>query len=102
MKKAVIQTGSKQYLVTEGEKLNVELLKGSEKTITFEPILIIDGEKVNIGTPSLANMKVTADIIEADIQEAKTTSIRFKAKKRVKTIKGHRQHKTVIKISKIT
>jgi large subunit ribosomal protein L21 len=101
MKRAVIQTGSKQYLVAEGEQLNVELIKGADKTVTFEPILVIDGEKVNIGAPSLADVTVTADILDADIQEDKTTSIRYKAKKRVKTVKGHRQHKTVIKISKI-
>ncbi len=102
MKKAVIQTGGKQYIVTEGETLEVELLKADKKTYDFEPLLIIDGEKVEIGKPNIAKAKVVADIIENDIQTDKVTAIRYKAKKRVHKVRGHRQHKTVIKISKIS
>lgn len=101
MKKAVILTGGKQYLVSEGDELRVELLKDAGKTISFEPLLVIDGEKTSVGTPVVAGAKVSAEVLEADIQEDKVTSIRYKAKKRVHTVKGHRQHKTVIKISKI-
>ena len=101
MKKAVIKTGSKQYLVSENEQIEVELLKTDKKTIDFEPLLVLDGDNVQIGKPSLDKVKVTADIIESDIQTDKVTSIRFKAKKRVRTVRGHRQHKSVIKIKKI-
>lgn len=101
MKKAVIQTGGKQYLVTEGETLNVELLKGDKKTAEFEPLLIIDGASVQVGTPTVAKAKVTADIVEANVQTDKVTSIRYKAKKRVRTVRGHRQRQTVLKIKKI-
>jgi large subunit ribosomal protein L21 len=101
MKKAVIQTGGKQYLVQEGETLNVELLKGAGKTAEFEALLVIDGESVQIGAPTVAQAKVTADIVEADIQADKVTAIRYKAKKRVHKVRGHRQHQTVLKIKKI-
>jgi large subunit ribosomal protein L21 len=101
MKKAVIQTGGKQYLVTEGETLKVELIKGSAKTAEFEPLLVIDGADVQVGTPTVAKAKVTADVVEADVQADKVTSIRYKAKKRVRTVRGHRQHQTVLKIKKI-
>lgn len=101
MKKAVIQTGGKQYLVQEDETLNVELIKGSDKTVTFEPLLIVDGDKTEIGTPILAKNKVTAEVVEADVQMDKVTSIRYKAKKRVRTVRGHRQRQTVLKITKI-
>jgi large subunit ribosomal protein L21 len=101
MKKAVIQTGGKQYIVTEGETLDVELLKAPGKTLDFEVLLVIDGDKVQIGAPLVDNAKVTAEIVEADIQADKVTSIRYKAKKRVHTIRGHRQHRSVLKITKI-
>lgn len=101
MKKAVIQTGGKQYLVAEGETLNVELLKSEKKTADFEPLLIIDGDSVKVGTPTVAQAKVTAEIIEADVPADKVTSIRYKAKKRVRKVRGHRQHHTVLKITKI-
>jgi large subunit ribosomal protein L21 len=101
MKKAVITTGGKQYLVAEGDQVNVELLKSDAKTATFEPLLIIDGDNVQVGRPSLDKAKVTAEIVEADRQAEKVTSIRYKAKKRVKTVRGHRQHQTVLRITKI-
>lgn len=101
MKKAVIVTGGKQYLVSEGETLEVEKIKEVDKTVSFEPLLIVDGEKAEIGTPVLDKNKVTADVVEADIQADKVTSIRYKAKKRVHTVRGHRQHQTVLKITKI-
>ncbi len=101
MKKAVIATGGKQYLVTEGESLEVELLHTDKKSVTFDPLLVIDGETVSVGTPVLDKSKVTAEVVEADVKDDKVTAIRYKAKKRVHKVHGHRQHHTVIKISKI-
>jgi large subunit ribosomal protein L21 len=101
MKKAVIVTGGKQYLVTEGETLEVELLKTEGKTATFVPLLVIDGDKTEVGTPEVKGVKVTADVVEEDVKADKVTAIRYKPKKRVHKIRGHRQHHTVIKIKKI-
>ncbi len=53
MMKAVIETGSKQYLVTEGQSILVELLKDTGKTVDFQPLLVVDGENVMIGQPYL-------------------------------------------------
>lgn len=101
MKKAVIATGGKQYLVAEGETLEVELLQTEGKTATFVPLLVIDGEKTTVGTPEVSGAKVTAEVVEADKQGDKVTAIRYKAKKRVHKVHGHRQRHAVIKISKI-
>ena len=101
MKKAVIATGGKQYLVAEGETLEVELLKLDGKSATFEPLLVIDGDNVQVGAPTVDKARVTAEILAADMQADKVTYIRFKAKKRVHKVHGHRQHQTQIKITKI-
>lgn len=101
MKKAVIATGGKQYLVAEGETVKVELLKTDGKTATFAPLLVIDGDNVTVGTPEVAKVKVTAEVVTEDAQDDKVTSIRYKAKKRVHTVRGHRQHQTHLKITKI-
>jgi len=101
MKKAVIQTGGKQYVVTEGETLSVELIKGDDKKLTFQPLLVIDGDSVKVGAPAVDGASVSAEIVEADVQADKVTSIRYKAKKRVHTVHGHRQHQTVLKVTKI-
>ncbi len=101
MKKAVIQTGGKQYLVGEGETIQVERIKDAGKTVSFAPLLFIDGEKTEIGKPLLDKVKVTAEVVEAEVRTDKVTSIRYKAKKRVRKVRGHRQLQTVIKIAKI-
>jgi large subunit ribosomal protein L21 len=101
MKKAVIATGGKQYLVTEGETLKVELLHAADTKVTFEPLLVIDGDKVAVGAPTVAKASVTAEVVVDDVMADKVTSIRYKAKKRVHTVKGHRQHHTAIKITSI-
>jgi large subunit ribosomal protein L21 len=102
MKKAIIATGGKQYVVTEGETIEVELLKANGNTVSFEPLLVIDDEHISVGQPMVNGGKVAAEVVEADKQADKVTAIRFKAKKRVHTVRGHRQHHAVIKISKIT
>lgn len=101
MKKAVIATGGKQYVVAEGEQVEVELLHADSKTVTFEPLLVVDGESVQVGTPHVAKAKVTAEVVEADVKADKVTAIRYKAKKRVHKVHGHRQHHSIIKITKI-
>lgn len=101
MKKAVINTGGKQYLVAEGEIVKIELIKEPGKSVSFEPLLVIDGDNVHVGAPTVDKVKVTAEVLEADVQADKVTSIRYKAKKRVRKVRGHRQHQTILKISKI-
>lgn len=100
MKKAIITTGSKQYVVAEGQTLDIELIPAG-KTVNFEPLLVIDGDKTTVGQPTVSGAKVTADIVEEMVKDDKVTAIRFKAKKRVHKVHGHRQQLTRIKISKI-
>ncbi len=102
MKKAIISTGGKQYLVAEGETIEVELLKNPAKTLSFKPLLVIDDQKVTIGKPIIESSKVEAQLVEADKQSDKVIAIRYKAKKRVRKVRGHRQRHTVIKVSKIS
>ena len=100
MKKAVIVTGGKQYLVSEGETLEVERIKGAKDKLSFTPLLVIDGEKVEIGKPEVSGVTVSAKMVE-EIKADKVTSIRYKAKKRVKKVHGHRQVLNKIKIESI-
>jgi large subunit ribosomal protein L21 len=102
MKKAVISSGGKQYLVSKDDQLDIDLLKTDKKTITFEPILVFDEKEVKIGKPVVEGSKVTAEIVVAEKQADKVTSIRYKPKKRVKKVRGHRQKHATIKISSIT
>ena len=101
MKKAVIASGGHQYIVAEGDTLEVELVKDAKDKITFEPLMIVDGDKSTIGAPAVSGVKVTASVVDADVQQDKVTSIRYKAKKRVHTVRGHRQRLMTLKIDSI-
>jgi large subunit ribosomal protein L21 len=102
IKKAVILTGGKQYLVAEGQELEVELLKTENaKSINLDALLVIDGENVSVGAPTVDGVKVGADITEQMVKADKVIAIRYKAKKRVHKRQGHRQKLSRIKITKI-
>jgi large subunit ribosomal protein L21 len=101
VKKVVISSGGKQYLVSEGETLDIDLLKNPGKSIKLDSLLLIDGDKASIGKPKLTNESVVAEVVEPEIKAEKVVAIRYKAKKRVRKIRGHRQRHTRIKITKI-
>lgn len=101
MPKAVIQTGGKQYLVEPDQVLNVELLSGGKDKIEFIPLLVIDGDKTQVGKPTVEGVKVKADIL-GEAKADKIQVMKFKSKKRVKKQAGHRQKYTQIKITSIS
>ena len=101
MSKAVIQTGGKQYLVSEGDVFDVELLGNDKKTVDFTPLLVTDGETTKVGKPEVTGAKVTAKVLD-EVRDDKVTSIRFKAKKRVHKTRGHKQKHSRIEITKIS
>lgn len=100
MKKAVIATGGKQYIVSEGDLLDIELIQ-DEKVTEFDVMLLIDGDTIKIGTPLVKDVKVKAEIVNQNVKADKVMAIRYKAKKRVHKVRGHRQQHTQIKIVKI-
>ena len=101
MKQAVIQSGGKQYLVKEGDILEIEKIEEEKKT-EFEPLLVINDNKVSVGQPTVSGAKVTADVVDSEFKGEKVRILKFKAKKRVKKAAGHRQKYTQIKIKEIS
>lgn len=102
MKKAIIETSGRQYVVTEGDEITVNLLNSNNKSVKFAPLMIIDGKDSKVGAPHVKGAEVTAEVITADQQADKVTSIRYKSKKRVHKTRGHRQRETVLKIKSIS
>jgi len=100
-KKAVIAVGGSQYVVEEGQVLEVNHLKDAGKSVEFVPLLTIDGEKTVVGNPTVSGGKVTAEVTQAELKADKVTAIRYKSKKRVHKVHGHRQLQTQLTIKKI-
>lgn len=101
MKKAVIVTGGHQFIVSEGDTITVERLKDASDKLSFDALMVIDGDKTIIGAPLVKGVSVTATLVDNEAKAEKVTAIRYKAKKRVHKIHGHRQLQTVLKIDKI-
>ena len=89
--KAVVKISGKQYLVSEKESLLVDLLA----------LLVIDGDKIKVGTPTVKGSSVKAKVVEAEVKGDKLRVIRYKSKKRVHKETGHRQKYTKIEITSI-
>jgi large subunit ribosomal protein L21 len=99
---AVIKTGGKQYRVTPGNVLKVETLDAEVgSTVNFEEVLMIaDGDKITVGTPTIASAKVAAEVI-AHGRAKKVEIIKFKRRKHHQKRTGHRQNFTQIQIQDI-
>lgn len=101
MKKAVIKVGGKQYTVAEKETLRVDLLPEGTKDLALDALLVIDGDKTAVGTPTVKGVKVSAKVVEEKVAGEKLRVIRYKSKKRVHKEIGHRQKYSVIEIVSI-
>ena len=103
MKKfSVIETGGKQYVVSDGDKLRIDRLKTeSGGNFTFDRVLLkVDGDKVEIGTPYITGEKVEARIVNHGRDEKKII-FRYHSKTRYRKKKGHRQPNTEIQVVSI-
>lgn len=101
MTKAVVKISGKQYIVAEKETLLVDLLQEGTKELTLDALLVIDGDKTQVGKPTVKGIKVTAKVVDDLVKGDKIRVIRYKAKKRVHKENGHRQKYTKIEIVSI-
>ena len=99
--KAVVKIGGKQFIVTEKETLLVDLLQEGTKELTLDALLLIDGDKISVGTPTVKGAVVTATVIDDLVKGEKIRVIRYKSKKRVHKENGHRQKYSRIEITSI-
>ena len=100
---AVIQTGGKQYRVSEGDKIKVEKLNAAAgDTVEFDRVLLVrSDDKVEAGKPYVEGRKVTARVI-AHGRHRKINIIKFKRRKNYLKRQGHRQHYTEVEITGIS
>jgi large subunit ribosomal protein L21 len=98
---AIIQSGGKQFKVSEGDQISVEKLpqKAGEK-VAFEVLLFSDGSDLKIGTPVLENYLVEAKVL-AHRKTDKVRVFKFKSKKRYQRNLSHRQNLCDVEIVKI-
>ncbi|MGE5390504.1 MAG: 50S ribosomal protein L21 [Deltaproteobacteria bacterium] len=100
---AIIQTGGKQYKVSEGTILMVEKLEiEAGQQLTLDQVLMVGDENggIKIGNPLVAGAKVEAVVLEQG-KHKKIVVYKYKKRKNYRKKQGHRQPFTKIKIEKI-
>src|SRR5215470_15084135 len=98
---AIIEDGGKQYKVSQGDNLLVEIREEAGSQITFDKVLMVgEGEKARVGTPYLAGASVSATVAE-ELKTPKVTGIKFRRRKGYKKKFGHRQRMLRVTIDSI-
>jgi large subunit ribosomal protein L21 len=98
---AIMETGGKQYKVSVGQTLDVELLhKRAGEQVEFDQVLmVVDGDEVSVGTPVVEGAKVTATVKD-EIKGEKVRIFKYTGKRYRRRL-GHRQQYTRLHIDEI-
>jgi large subunit ribosomal protein L21 len=101
---AVIRSGGKQYKVTEGETLDIELVDfpaEGEKKITISDVLMVgNGDKYSVGSPLLSGATVGLELVE-EIKGRKVIAYKFQRREGYHRTVGHRQKLSRVKVGAI-
>jgi large subunit ribosomal protein L21 len=99
---AIIETGGKQLRVSEGDVIRTDLIETEiGSSVTFDRVILAaNGDDVTIGTPAVSGASVTGTVLR-QAKDKKILVFRYKSKKRVRTLNGHRQRFAEIRIDKI-
>ncbi len=100
---ALIESGGKQYKVSEGTVLKVEKLEAAAgDRLSIDKVLMVNDENGNIkvGNPLVSNARVEVEVMEQG-REKKVVVFKYKRRKNYRKKQGHRQPFTRIKVLKI-
>ena len=100
---AIIECGGKQFKVAEGDVIRCDLVsENTGNNITFDRVVLASkgGNKVTVGSPLVKGASVTGKVLRQD-KDRKILVFKYKPKKRVRKLTGHRQRFAEVQITKI-
>jgi len=99
---AVMKTGGKQYKVQSGDTLRIEKLAADAgETVQFNDILMLGGDKIAVGTPTVDGAAVQAEVVDQFKGEKLVHFVKRRRKHGSQRTKGHRQQLTMVRITEI-
>jgi large subunit ribosomal protein L21 len=101
---AIIEDSGSQLMVREGDLIEVDLreLADDASSVTFDKVLMLGGDSVNLGAPYVSGASVTAEIVDRVAKGPKIDIVKYKKRKNSKRKTGHRQRFMRVKVSSIT
>lgn len=99
----IVETGGKQYRVSEGNTIDVEKIDANEgDKIVLDTVLFLqkDNEEIEVGQPILENVSVEAEVVK-QYRDEKVIIFKKRRRKNSRRKNGHRQEKTQLKITNI-
>ena len=102
MKYAIVESGGKQFKAVEGETLEVDRLPGNpgEDWTLDKVLMLVDGESVTVGKPTVSGLVVHASIVE-HFRGDKVVAFRYSPKKRIRVRRGQRHDYTRLMVDGI-
>jgi large subunit ribosomal protein L21 len=99
---AIVETGGKQYKVSQGDTIVVEKLPAAVgETVTLDKVFLVGSDEgVKVGTPVVPGAKVLAKVVEHG-RGKKIIVFKYKPKKNYHKKQGHRQPYTKLTIEAI-
>lgn len=98
---AIIETGGKQFKVAEGDIIRTDLIDVEPgANVTFDRVVLAENGSVHVGTPLIAGASVTGSVLR-QAKDKKILVFKYKPKKRVRKLVGHRQRFAEVRIDKI-
>ncbi len=99
---AIVETGGKQFRVSEGDVIRTDLIETEVgSSVTFDRVVLAaSGDDVTIGAPLVSGASVTGTVLR-QAKDKKILVFKYKPKKRVRKLTGHRQRFAEVKITKI-
>ena len=98
---AVIKTGGKQYRVAAEDKIKVEKVKGElGEIVQFGEVLVVGGDVVTLGTPTIAGASVAAEVLEQG-RHPKVIAFKKRRRKNSRRKRGYRHEFSMIRITEI-
>lgn len=99
---AVLKTGGKQYKVQAGDVLRVELIAAiAGEKIQFNEILMVGGESLTVGAPTVAGAAVVAEVIDTIKADKVITYHKRRRKHSSQRTRGHRQKLTLVRVTEV-
>lgn len=99
---AVVATSGKQFKVSEGDTIIVDRIEAEVgSTVTLDQVLLVGGDTVRVGSPTVAGASVSAEVVDHHLGEKRVT-FKYRRTRRTRVLNGFRPSMTTLRVTAIS